>query len=409
LEANENTEIKTLKSKIATQEAQLKSMEREGSLWRAQRAAFEHRVEELEAQVSPLKEEVEKSHASVDAAKSVAVMLKTELRRLKRSYKEQEHLLMETEKNLGKLMAHPPQWLPPSWIAKLAEQNTPSNQQINGSAPTYVILPERSPMQCRRCYRKMLENYDLIASNTTNTNVSRGGRPSSAGRKTRGSSPSKTVSATYCENCQDEVNLDATLGTSYGDVGSGGGGGSRAPSPVRYASPYVDSRTTADINDSFPVNGGGGERGGASQRRGSSGNNRARPTTPPSHNSGIQKTLSQPVFQEALQQRVEIPARDVRDVRTRPKSAGSNGGAGGGGGGSSNLFKMRFGWRNKGVAVAAMDAFQLDVNPNNKTFVLPEEKVSSGRRKYYSHKNGGQYGPMPVFSTAARFAGRTYS
>ena len=47
---------------------------------------------------------------------------------------------------------------------------------------------------------------------------------------------------------------------------------------------------------------------------------------------------------------------------------------------------------------------EIEVNSNNKTFPLPD-KTSGGfeKRKFYSTNGGGNFGPMPVFSTAERF------
>ena len=109
MDKEQNTEIKSLKSLLASQDTALRSLEKDGALWRAQKAAFEHRVDELEAEAGPLRAELQEAKAQANAAKSIAVVLKTELRRLRRAYKEQEMQLKETEKNLGKLMAHPPQ------------------------------------------------------------------------------------------------------------------------------------------------------------------------------------------------------------------------------------------------------------------------------------------------------------
>ena len=169
-------------------------------------------------------------------------------------------------------------------------------------------------------------------------------------------------------------------GDGYGSPNITGSPGDPAESPLRRAAPYPDLRDYSSgrrgSGSSTHLSGRPGKTAG--------GGKQSRPSTP---NRG----RNVPQEDEGRRQQGET-AKVVR-----PKSAGSS---------SSSRLSMRLGWGTKrtAVAVSAEDILSMDVNPNNKTFPLADERENTGKRKFYSHKGGGQYGPMPVFSTASRFS-----
>eukprot|EP01042_Synura_sphagnicola_P002156 gene2156-2576_t len=98
-------ENQKLQNQLSAQ-VDIEQTKRESSLWRAQRAAFEQRVEELENELKPLRTNYETATFNLDAAKVVAATLNRDLKSLQKKFEIQQEALHSSEYRVKQLLGH---------------------------------------------------------------------------------------------------------------------------------------------------------------------------------------------------------------------------------------------------------------------------------------------------------------
>jgi hypothetical protein len=89
---------------------------------KAQVKAFTYRIEELEQQVLPLREEADTLKNQLYTMTNVNKTLREEFKKCVQELHHKERLPNQAEWKLHKISLSPPEWLPPSWIANLIER-----------------------------------------------------------------------------------------------------------------------------------------------------------------------------------------------------------------------------------------------------------------------------------------------